>query len=106
MAKIYITDQAGEEHILDAPESYTLMEVIRDADLGLPAICGGGCDCATCHILLEPEWREKVGPPGEFELALLEDAPDYDAARSRLSCQISVTPELDGLVAALPDEFH
>lgn len=105
MPRVYITDQAGVEHTLDAPEGYTLMEVIRDADLELPAICGGCCDCATCHVRLAPEWRQKVGEPNDFELALIEDAPEYDPNHSRLSCQIEVTPDLDGLKATLPQEF-
>lgn len=105
MLQVYITDQDGVQHTLDAPEGHTLMEVIRDAGLDLPAICGGGCDCATCHVLLAPEWREKVGEPNDFELALIEDAPEFDPARSRLSCQIEITPDLDGLKGTLPQEF-
>ena len=105
MTKLLITGQDGTEHVLDAPNGYTVMEVIRDADLGLPAICGGGCDCATCHILLTPEWREKVGGPNEFEEALVEDAPEYDPKRSRLSCQITVSDEIDGLEATLPQSW-
>lgn len=105
MTKIHITDQKGVTHDLEAPKGYTVMEVIRDADLGLPAICGGGCDCATCHILLTPEWREKVGDPDDFELALVEEAPDYDARRSRLSCQITVSDDIDGLTAKFPSDW-
>lgn len=105
MPKIFVTDQDGVEHELDAREDLTLMEVIRDAGMNLPAICGGGCDCATCHVLLAPEWRAKTGEPNEFELALVEEAPGYDPARSRLSCQIDITADLDGLKATLPEEF-
>ena len=105
MTKLLITGQDGTEHVLDAPNGYTVMEVIRDADLGLPAICGGGCDCATCHILLTPEWFEKVGGPNEFEEALVEEAPEYDPKRSRLSCQITVSAEIDGLKATLPQSW-
>lgn len=105
MTKIYITGQDGSEYVLDAPEGTTVMEVIRDGGLNLPSICGGGCDCATCHIIVSPEWFAKLEEAGEFEVALVEDAPGYEKGRSRLACQIDISDALDGFHAELPQDF-
>ena len=70
---------------------------------GIEAECGGACACATCHVYVDDQWRERVGPPAEME----EDMLDFDfdvRESSRLSCQIKVTPELDGLVVRVPDK--
>jgi 2Fe-2S ferredoxin len=69
---------------------------------GIDGNCGGVCSCATCHVHVHPEWMEKVGPPGDIELSLLELEDDFDAS-SRLCCQIKLTPELDGLVVRVAE---
>jgi len=74
-----------------------VMELARAEGIeGIDAECGGGCACATCHVHVDPSWMERVGPPGEIEQDMLEFDGEV-AATSRLSCQIELTPELDGL---------
>jgi ferredoxin, 2Fe-2S len=76
----------------------SLMEVARDNNVvGIPADCGGSCACATCHVYVDPEWVAAVGPPDGIEEGLLEMVDSAQPGRSRLSCQIVLRPELDGL---------
>jgi 2Fe-2S ferredoxin len=70
---------------------------------GIEAECGGACACATCHVYVEDAWREKVGAPAEMEEDMLDFAFDV-RDESRLSCQIKVTAELDGLVVQVPEK--
>jgi 2Fe-2S ferredoxin len=93
----------GSSHRLEALEGWRVMEVIRDWGLPIKAECGGACACATCHVYVDEAWREKVGPPSEMEEDMLDFAFDVRPS-SRLSCQIKVTPELDGLVVAVPEK--
>jgi 2Fe-2S ferredoxin len=68
------------------------------------AICGGMCSCATCHVYVDPDWRDRLPAPMADERELLSDLAHYDDG-SRLSCQIEFTPQLDGLrVTIAPDE--
>lgn len=94
--KIYVTDRVGQEHVLDAKAGKKVMEIIRDAGLPIEASCGGCCACSTCHVYLDPDWFEVVGPPGEEETETLELAFDVKDT-SRLSCQIPFRQDLDGL---------
>jgi 2Fe-2S ferredoxin len=76
----------------------TLMEVARDHGVeGILGDCGGGCMCATCHVYVDAAWRERVGPPNEVELDVLDMASNVRPEASRLSCQIALREELDGL---------
>ena len=93
---ILVTDRAGAEHSLPAEEGWRAMEVIRDWGLDIKAECGGACACATCHVHVDPAWAAKLLPPGKEEVDMLDGAFDVDDT-SRLSCQILLTPELDGL---------
>jgi len=70
---------------------------------GIEAECGGACSCATCHVYVEETWREKVGPPSQMEEDMLDFAFDVRES-SRLSCQIKVSEELDGLVVSVPEK--
>ena len=74
-----------------------VMELARSEGIdGIDAECGGGCACATCHVHVDPAWMPVVGPPSEIEQDMLE----FDGAvtpTSRLSCQIELTEQLDGL---------
>ena len=82
----------------NAEPGRSLMEVARDNNVvGIPADCGGSCACATCHVYVDPEWAAAVGPPDDIEEGLLEMADNAQPGRSRLSCQIVLRPELDGL---------
>ena len=93
---IHVIDRGGAEHRLPAVEGWRVMEVIRDWGLDIKAECGGAAACATCHVHLDPEWSPQLPPPSEEEIERLDDAFDVRDV-SRLSCQILVTPELNGL---------
>ena len=74
-----------------------VMELARAQGIdGIDAECGGGCACATCHVHVDPAWMAKVGPPSEIEQDMLEFDGEVSET-SRLSCQIELTDELDGL---------
>ncbi len=93
---ILVTDRAGAEHRLPAEEGWRAMEVIRDWGLDMKAACGGACACATCHVHVDPEWAARLAPPTGEEIDMLDGAFEVTDA-SRLSCQILLTPEMDGL---------
>ncbi|MGX1097841.1 2Fe-2S iron-sulfur cluster-binding protein [Amorphus sp. MBR-141] len=103
MAKIiYITADA-ETHEVNAEPGSTVMEnAVRNMVPGIEAECGGACACATCHVYVDEGWRERVGDPSPMEEDMLDFAYDVQP-NSRLSCQIKVTPELDGLVVRVPE---
>ena len=93
----------GARFDVDAENGSTVMEnAIRNAVPGIEAECGGACACATCHVYVDDAWREKVGPPSEMEEDMLDFAYELKP-NSRLSCQIKVRPELDGLVVSVPE---
>ena len=95
MSKIYVTDREGKEHEFEAKVGISVMEILRENDMPIEAICGGCCSCATCHIYADEEWRARISPQGEDEIELLEDDPN-NKDNSRLSCQIQFSDELDG----------
>lgn len=102
MATIHVTDLAGVTHDLEAPEGWRVMEVIRDYGLGIIATCGGACACAACHVLVEEAWVDRVPEPRDDEIERLDEVPEVeDGGRSRLSCQILVSDETDGLHVTL-----
>lgn len=102
MPKVTYISHDGNEQEVDVPEGNTVMEGAIDNMIdGIVAECGGACTCATCHVYVDEAWLDKVGEPGRFEKDLLEMVID-PADNSRLSCQIEVTGELDGLVVRLP----
>ena len=97
----------GEEMVVEAPEGWSIMEVARKFDVpGIVAECGGGATCSTCHVYIDAPWSEQVGPADDMESALLELAPGNDAIRSRLSCQIILNKELDGITVSVPEEQY
>ena len=93
----------GSTHRLEALEGWRVMEVIRDWGLPIKAECGGACACATCHVWVEQGWIGKLVPPSDEETEMLDGAFSVDD-RSRLSCQLIMTPELDGLEVELAPE--
>ncbi len=95
-----VTDQDGVEHNLEAIDGWRVMEIIRDHGLPIKAECGGCASCATCHVYVAEEWLEKLQPPRDDEIDLLDTAPDV-RDNSRLSCQILMSEELDGLKVTL-----
>ena len=97
---VQVTDYDGTTHTLDGIEGWRLMEVIRDYGLPIKAECGGACACATCHVYVEPAWLDKLVPPNADEHMMMDDAMAVED-NSRLSCQIILTPELEGLQVTL-----
>lgn len=93
----------GTSHRLEALEGWRVMEVIRDWGLPIKAECGGACACATCHAWVDAKWLPKLTPPTHEELEMLDGAFHVDE-RSRLCCQIIMSPELDGLELELASE--
>jgi ferredoxin, 2Fe-2S len=105
MTKLNVTDRDGKEHQVTAPAGATLMEVLRDQDLGVMALCGGMCSCATCHVYIDADWIGKISAVQSDETELLKDLPDYQSSSSRLSCQIPILPAYEGLkVIVAPEE--
>jgi len=103
MARITFIEHSGNEHLVDAASGENVMTAaIKHMVPGIDADCGGACSCGTCHVFIDEAWLDKVGPPGEFEEPMLDLNPDR-AANSRLSCQIDISDELDGLVVRLPE---
>ncbi len=104
MAKITFIEHNGTKHTVDAQNDMTLMEAaVKNMVPGIDADCGGACACATCHVYVEPDWIEKTGDREETEEDMLDFAFDVQE-NSRLSCQIKISDELDGLVVKLPEK--
>ena len=104
MAKLTVISRNGEGREVEAEDGLSLMEVIRDNGFDeLLALCGGCCSCATCHVHIDPAFAEKLPKMGEDENDLL-DSTDHRDATSRLSCQIPVSDELDGLIVTIAAE--
>mgnify|MGYP003631192077 CR=1 FL=1 len=103
MTKITLVAVDGTRFDVDAENGSTVMEnAIRNSVPGIEAECGGACACATCHVYVDEQWAEKVGSPEPMEEDMLDFAYDVRPT-SRLSCQIKVRPELDGLVVHVPE---
>lgn len=104
MAKITFIQPDGTRQEVLAEPGMTVMEAARKELVpGIEAECGGACSCATCHVYVDDAWREKVGPPSQMEEDMLDFAFDVRAS-SRLSCQIKVKEELDGLIVNVPEK--
>ena len=103
MVKINFVDSKGETRGVDVEAGATVMEAaIRNAIPGIEAECGGACACATCHVYVDEAWRGKVGDPTPMEEDMLDFGYDVRPS-SRLSCQIKITDELDGLIVSTPE---
>lgn len=103
MTKLTIVAFDGTRFDLDAEEGSTVMEnAVRNSVPGIEAECGGACACATCHVYVDEAWAEKTGGPEPMEEDMLDFAFDVRPT-SRLSCQIKVSKELDGLVVHVPE---
>ncbi len=98
--KIFLTDLEGVRHEVDAVAGWRVMEIIRDHGFPIKAECGGACSCATCHVYVDEKWLDKVDPKSDEEEYMLDEAYDL-RENSRLSCQIIMSPELDGLELTL-----
>lgn len=98
--KIIVIDQDGATHELEGIEGWRVMEIIKDYGLPIKAECGGCASCATCHVYVDEAWMDKLYAPSDEELDLLDTAPDV-RDNSRLSCQILMSEDLDGLKVTL-----
>ena len=106
MAKVTYIGADGTRYEVQAENGSTVMEnAIRNGVPGIEAECGGACACATCHVYVDEAWRDKVGGPSAMEESMLDFAENVEPS-SRLSCQIKVTDELDGLVVRTPENPH
>ena len=102
MAKITYIEHSGKEHVVDVATGLTVMEgAVRNLVPGIDADCGGACACATCHVYVDAAWTDKTGAREVMEDSMLDFA-DGVQETSRLSCQIKVSDELDGLIVRMP----
>ena len=102
MPRITFIEPDGFRREIDAPLGITLMEAaVSQGVQGILALCGGACACGTCHVYVDAAWLEKLTPREEMEEGTLECAWE-PGENSRLSCQIHVTADLDGLVVTVP----
>lgn len=103
MAKIVFVKHGGERVEVEADTGHSIMEAALNNDIDeVLAECGGSMSCATCHVHIAPEWADKLEPRTEMEAELIDCAIDPDEY-SRLSCQLEISDELDGIVVNLPE---
>lgn len=95
----------GSEQLVDANAGASLMAyATNDGVPGIVGECGGSMSCGTCHVHVLPEWQAIVGPASDQEAGMLDWRDNYDPVASRLSCQIILTDEMDGMRVAVPAE--
>ena len=104
MTKITYIEHSGKEHTIDVQNGLTVMEGAVQNDIpGIDADCGGSMACATCHVYVKDEWYSKLDEKNEGEDDMIDQA--YDPKKnSRLSCQITVSDKIEGLVVHLPEK--
>ena len=106
MPKIQVTNLSGEVSSLDATSGETLMEALRDNGYDeIEAICGGVCSCSTCHVYIEGDWFSKLGERSEDENQLVTSTEHFKE-NSRLSCQITMTDEMEGLAVTIAQQDY
>lgn len=104
MVQITYITWDGTKHSVNVAPGMTVMEGARDNAIpGIDADCGGACACSTCHVYVDAAWVEKLPEKSDMEIDMLDFAHEPDAERSRLTCQITVTPDLDGLTVQMPE---
>lgn len=102
MTKITIIEHSGISHVIETQVGHSIMQTVVDHMIpGILADCGGTCSCATCHAYVDPRWVERIQPPCENEQIMLEGVIGQ-RPNSRLTCQLVVGPEMDGLILQLP----
>lgn len=106
MAKITYVEHNGSEHVIDVKNGLSVMEgAVKNNIPGIDADCGGACACATCHVYVDEAWLSKTGDRSAMEESMLDFAEGVEP-NSRLSCQIKVSDELDGLRVTMPESQH
>ena len=103
--KMTFIEPNGTRHEIDAPIGHSVLEIAHDNKIDIEGACEGSMACSTCHVIVDPEWYEKLRPCSEEENDMLDLALGLTST-SRLGCQIEITDELDGLVVTLPQETH
>ncbi len=104
MPRITYIEHNGTEHTVEVAVGLTVMEgAVNNNVPGIEADCGGACACSTCHAYVAPDWVEKLPAREDMEEDMLDFAYEPNE-RSRLTCQVKVTPELDGLVVQMPEK--
>jgi 2Fe-2S ferredoxin len=105
MPKVTYIQPDGVETTLDARDGDSVMETaVKNGVRGIVAECGGACACATCHVFVDEAFAAKVGEPGDLEDDMLDGAASDRQPTSRLSCQIKMSADLDGLVVRIAPE--
>lgn len=105
MVTLVFVKPSGESVQVSAQEGGSILQVAHANGIDLEGACEGSMACSTCHVIVDSDWITKLPPPGEEELDMLDLT--YGLTRtSRLGCQITLTPELDGLRVHLPTETH
>lgn len=100
---LHVIDREGQKHTVEAAPQGSLMEVLRELEYGVTAICGGMCSCATCHVYIAAEWIGRLTPQQGDERDLVI-ALEHHRDNSRLSCQIKLSEDLDDLSLTLASE--
>ena len=104
MARIKYIEHNGTEHEIDVANGLTVMEgAVQNGIPGIDADCGGSMSCATCHVVVDPEWYEKTGSPDADEEDMLDLAFGLEPT-SRLGCQIRLDESLNGLKVRIPED--
>jgi 2Fe-2S ferredoxin len=102
MSKVTFIEDSGKEYVVELTSGQSLMDAaVKNGVPGIVAECGGSCACATCQVYVDAEWFAKTGPAEPLESGMLECATDVRPT-SRLSCQIKMAVELDGLRVHIP----
>ena len=103
MPKLIITDRSGKKSEIEYDSNFTLMEILRDNGYDIEASCGGCCACATCHVYIDEKWTNRLKNMDDDEESMLDQAFDVKN-NSRLSCQIDLSEEFDGLEIEIAPE--
>lgn len=104
MSKVVYIEHDGSEHEIDLADGWTLMQgATLNGIEGIEGECGGSCSCATCHVYVDEGFIDKLDPMEEMENEMLETTVCERKTNSRLSCQIKMSPELDGIIVRLPE---
>ena len=104
MPKITYIEHSGKSHVVEVPNELSVMEgAVQNNIPGITADCGGACACATCHVYVDEKWFDKLKTKDEAEQDMLDMAFEPNKF-SRLSCQISVSNELEGMIVKIPSK--
>jgi len=105
MVQFSATDRTGQTHTIDGEEGEALMFILRDDnDLPVEGTCGGTASCGTCHIYVDADWFSRLPARDDHETDLLDTLDHFEPEKSRLACQVTLTPEFEGLKLTLAPE--